>query len=184
MRTAPRILTIVTVLLCATACSRSTKGSENTGASPGSPAVNLREAVTDPGTLRRTSHSPTLPAGTTIPVELEEVIDSEAVGSTMFFIARVADNVVGPDGGVAIPAEASALIVIRTSERQGTQIRMALGLNRIGFGDKAYKAENGLKDIATLQFEDDVAKAEGHRTIHLQTRTLLNFKLTDPVGLQ
>ena len=182
MRTASCILLIITALLCVTACSKNTKGSESAAVPSASP-VKLPDPVPDPGSLHETSRSAALPAGTVVPVEIGEVIDSETVGTAIFFIARVADNVAGPDGGVAIPAEASALIVVRTSERTGPQIRMTLGLNRIGFGDKSYKAENGTKDVATLRFEDDASKAGGHRSIHLQKGTLLKFKLAETVNL-
>ena len=137
-----------------------------------------------PSTVDNPTHSASLPSGTVIPVELAEVIDSETVGGTLFFIGRVPEAVLGPDKGTAIPAGANALLVVRLSERQGSMSRMILGLNRVQYGQKTIKMPEGTNDIAVLRFDEDASQGPSHRSVHLQRGNVLNYKVPAPVALQ
>lgn len=124
-----------------------------------------------------------LRAGSSIPIELHEVVESDSV-QPLFLIASVADDVMGADGGVVIPANATALLVVREAVRQAGHTRLTLALNRIQVGDKTLKSGDGAKDLAILRFDEDASLGPGHRSVHLVARALLTFRLEAALPLR
>ena len=134
--------------------------------------------------LRAASAATSLAAGTIIGIELTDVVDSDMLGDNLFVMGTVGDPVTGPDGLVAIPESSIALLVIRDAERVGTHTRLQLALNRIQVGERTLKNRNGAKDLSLLTFDEDAAQGMGHRTVHLQRRAYLKFKLEAPLPLR
>lgn len=182
---------MVAGLFCLGGCGKVPSGSQPSSglgmkSSPGSGGMAvLPPASTGVSALpkEKLSEARSLAAGALVRIELSEVIDSGTESTVHYVNAQVSENVAGPDGGVAIPGGSIALVVMRDVGFKSTRPYLVLGLNRILVGDRTIKSENGVKDIATLTFGDDVAPGPGNRSIHLQYRSVLNFKLEAPVKL-
>jgi hypothetical protein len=122
-----------------------------------------------------------LAAGTSIQIIIAETLDSGVPSELGFLLGNVAQDVTNAAGGLLLPAESRALLIVRGSGKVGGATRMVLGLNRLETGGKTYKLTNGAKDIATLTFEESLSQGAGHGTVHLQKNALLTFTLDQAV---
>ncbi len=150
---------------------------------PSTQSVAKEGPLVDQMTVTTQVQSHGLPAGVTIPVVTLEIFDSETVRS-QFLVARIEEDVKGPDGLVALPAGTAALVVVREVLRLGTKVQTILGLNRVEIAGKTYSANGGGKDLATLILEEDAAKGIGHRSVHLERLSRVVFKLDTPLQLK
>lgn len=122
-----------------------------------------------------------LAAGTAIEVELSDVIDSDNSGGGSFAHVTVVEDVKDSAGKIVIPAWSNGVITILNTGKTGGQSYLALALYQLTIGDVSQTLNLGPKMRATLEFREDASQGVGHRSVHLEKRTRLKFKLSDPI---
>jgi hypothetical protein len=120
-------------------------------------------------------------AGTPIEIEMGEALDSGALVDTRFVLGKVASDVKGPDGRLAIPARASALMVVHEAGKNGNISRVVLGLNRVEVAGRVFRANELSRDIALVTLEENAADGAAHRTVHLNRQSRLTFKTENAI---
>lgn len=122
-------------------------------------------------------------AGTTVPLTLMETVDSARPFYASFVSGTVAENVMGSDGKLAIPAGANALLTVRVAGRNGPISVLYIAAYSVDIGGRQCQFVRNNKDSAFLTFSEDASKGPMHRSVHLQRGTVLNFKLSQNLQL-
>jgi hypothetical protein len=173
-----RLLGFAAVVVAAVALS----GCRNPASGGSSAPVESQAAAPDaaqnlPVTGAATSHS--IAVGTIVPIDNNDVIDTGVVEPGVLYTGKVDRDVVGSDGGIAIPARTNAVMIVRDVNVGGVP-QLVLGLYTIGVGGLQHRLANGKPDVATLTYLSDSRKGQ----IHLQSHSLLNFRLDRAVDLR
>ncbi len=102
------------------------------GTSPSAAPVATPVYVAPPASAQTASAgvSTKLAKGAPVVVEIEETFDSEILFPRQFSFAVVGENVKGPDGGIAIPSNSPALLIVRDVGKTG-------GISRLVFGPES-----------------------------------------------
>jgi len=140
--------------------------------------------ATEASPVASVATSRSIGAGAPVEVEISEVFDSDTSIYTQFIMAHTVLDVRGSDGGVAVPAGSSVLLVNRGIGRDGKRSLADIGLNRIDVAGKTFKTADGVKDLAVAHFEEDSSKGAGHRSIHLEKASRITFKTSEAVQLR
>jgi len=133
-----------------------------------------------PGQTVRLSQE--LASGTSIPVELRTVLDSSLASG--FVLGVLAEDVMGGNGGVAIPAGSAVTMLIRKMGKTGAISVLDLGLYSVNIAGQQYGLSDGETDAAILHFTEDAGNGPAHRAVHLQYGRRLEFKLEHAVALK
>lgn len=89
-----------------------------------------------------TSHNLTVPAGTTVPVRIEETIDSRNASDGQTYAGEVTKDIPDANGDIVIPRGSNAQIVIRSAAQGGRfkgQSDLVMDLSSISVGGKRYQ---------------------------------------------
>lgn len=113
-----------------------------------------------------------------------EVMDSDAIEQGAFSFAVVAEDVLGADGKIAIPAGAPALLVVRQVGRQGGISHLTLALYQVIVGEKTYRMLAGNQDLALLALVEDSTKGAMHRSVHVERQARLEFRISTSIKLK
>jgi hypothetical protein len=122
-------------------------------------------------------------AGTPVEVEIADILDSDESPIGFFVHANIVENVMGPNGKVAIPAGSSCVILVRDSGKKGGSSFLNIALYQITVEGRSYLMVHGVKHLATLDFKEDSSGGVGHRNVHFESRSRLRFTLSEAVTL-
>jgi hypothetical protein len=126
--------------------------------------------------------SHTIAAGTFIPVELRDTLDS-SYPRPQFMQGVVAFDVKGPDGRTALPAGSAVTIFVREMGRTGSISKVVIDLDGVYLHGSQYSL-TGSNDPATLTFTEDAGGGPAHSSVHLEYGRQLDFKLGTAVQLE
>jgi hypothetical protein len=132
----------------------------------------------------RVPESSGLAAGSTITVQLREVLDSDTPSSEPFVLATVPDDILGADGRLAFPAGSHALIVVRAAGKRNAISEITLALYSISAGGHQVRFVDGVKDLASTTFSENGADGPTHRSVHLADASRIQFKLESALSLK
>lgn len=119
-----------------------------------------------------------------MPVELLTVADSSALAPATFLPAMITENVNGPDGKLAIPANSPVVLVARdVKDRVGSLSEIQLGLFSINVAGHQYVVSDGVNDPARVAFTEDSGLGPAHSTVHLQYGFEFDLKIDRTVQL-
>jgi hypothetical protein len=100
-----------------------------------------------------------------------------------FIRGRIADDVLGSDHKLAIPAGASALMVPTQFGKQGDVSQIGLSLFSVDLDGRQYRIKVDQNNPATAVITDD-ARQTGHKTAHISDGTIVDFTLHNAVTLR
>jgi hypothetical protein len=124
------------------------------------------------------AESDELSAGTLIDIQLEDVVDSDTTPVNSFVPALVTRDVAGRTGKRAIPAGSPAVLIVRKALKESGESMLTLSLFQVSVEGKSYVFMQGSRDTASLEFVDHASKGSGHRSVHMEKRSVLQFKVT------
>jgi len=122
-----------------------------------------------------------LAAGTPISLEISDVIDSDTSMTGLFVHGRVVADVMGTDGKVAVPARSSGVIAVLSTRKDGDSSSLSLALYQLTLGDRSYLLNRGTKQLARLEFTEQAANGPGHRSVHLESHSVLKFTVSESI---
>jgi hypothetical protein len=147
------------------------------------PAPASAQADEYPALPTAHASSRALNRGAEIPVVISEVLDSSMTFDTPFVTARIASDVLGTDGKLAIPAGAHAVLSVNTSGKQGSESLMGISLYSVDINGKEVRFFREQKDGASLVLKEDSSKGPSHRSVHIQRGDILTFRTARDLDL-
>ncbi len=178
-------LILAVICLSLFACGRGSKGnSAPAGAEAGVRAVaKLSDSARDPIEVKPVEASG-LPIGTIVPVSVYEVLDSDTTPPGTFGYSVVDDDVKGTDGKIAIPRGSPAIILVRTSGREGQVSVLALSLYQVTIAGKSIVPLPGTFELGHADFQEDASKDAHVKSVHFTRQSRIEFKLTQAIRLK
>jgi len=122
-----------------------------------------------------------LAAGATVKVETADVVDSDNANLGDFIPVIVVEDVLGPDGSVVVPAYSTGIVAVLDVGRGNGVSSLALGLYQLTIGDQSRLLNHGTKNLGMLIFRENASKGVGHRSVHLERRSVLKFQLSEGI---
>lgn len=161
---------IITLSACSTPGSKPRED-----ASAGAVAPQLDTDST--GADQASPESNTLAAGTDIPVELSEMIDSTSPVGSGFIVGKVADSVLGSDGKLAIAPGSTALVLRRSTDRPGDTSVMVLTLYSVTRKGHQFRVDSSAADTTRAVIRADDPSGPRLPSVHLTAGSRVSFKL-------
>lgn len=119
--------------------------------------------------------------GTSIGVEISDVIDSDTAVSGLFVHGRVVADVRGRDGKIVIPARSSGVVAVLAAVKNNGTSSVSLALYQLTIGEQSYLLNRGTKQLARLEFTEEAASGLGHRSVHLESHSVLTFMVSEKI---
>ena len=120
-----------------------------------------------------------------IRVQMLDVLDSATPPAAGTFIrGRVADDVIGADHKLAIPAGAFALIVPLGFGKTGNVSHIALSLFSVDLDGLQYRLKVDAKDPATALITEDATQGNRRKSAHITDGDIVDFTLHNPLTLK
>jgi hypothetical protein len=171
-----------------TGAGSSASGAAPTGTGGAQSSGNQTQGASQPTS---SADSVQLPAGITIPVTNNGLIDSTFVPENATLLAAMDSDAKGPDGRVLIPAGASVTLKVRESKVVAGRVTMQFELSTVDFGNRHYIVTSARGDsesgpVATVMGAapgSPEAKLRG-ANLHLDDHSLMLFKAASPSVLR
>src|SRR5579862_7132850 len=156
------------------------KGQKDQQAVMTAPADVIADIPGAPEAGNAPTGSNTIPAGATIPVRLNETLDSDASVTGTFVTGTAAEDIPGPNGKLAVAAGSPVLMVVTTSGKVGQESRLGLLIYSVTAGGKQHRIATTTDGSARFELTHDSGD-NLHRTVHVEGKSIINFKTSKEI---